>query len=171
MTIETEQLFLIAADAQSLQCAINGEQALSAFLKMGITPGWQSFGTQVFQFTLQQLQNGQTGHGWWMYFTLHKKDRQLIGNGGYKGSPTKEGTVEIGYEIAPTYRNQGLATEMAQGLIGNAFRHPIVKTVLAHTLAEENPSTRILQKCGFNKLGELNDPWDGLIWKWALTRK
>ncbi len=45
-----------------------------------------------------------------------------------------------------------------------------VKSIIAHTLGKNNPSTSVLQKCGFEKVEELNDPDEGTIWKWELKR-
>ena len=75
-----------------------------------------------------------------------------------------------GYEIAPAYRNRGLATEMTKGLIENALKDERVTSIIAHTLGQPTPSTKVLQKCGFEKVDELNDPDEGLIWKWELKR-
>jgi RimJ/RimL family protein N-acetyltransferase len=78
--------------------------------------------------------------------------------------------VEIGYEVAESYRNKGLATEFASALIDFAFSHPQVTTVQAHTLAVENASCVVLQRCGMQKMETLEDPDDGLIWRWELKR-
>lgn len=59
---------------------------------------------------------------------------------------------------------------MTKGLIQNAFLEKQVKSILAHALGQENPSTKVLQKCGFEKVAELTDPDEGLIWKWELKR-
>ena len=114
----------------------------------------------------EKLTKSEEEKGWWSYFPIYKPENKLIGSGGYKGKPTTEGVVEIGYEIAPAFRNRGLATEMAKGLIENALKDKRVQTIIAHTLAEDNPSTKVLQKCGFEKVQEINDPEDGLIWKY-----
>jgi [ribosomal protein S5]-alanine N-acetyltransferase len=37
---------------------------------------------------------------------------------------------------------------------------------MARTLMEENYSTRILRKNGFECLGIVNDPDDGDVWEW-----
>jgi ribosomal-protein-alanine N-acetyltransferase len=42
--------------------------------------------------------------------------------------------------------------------------HKRVKNIIAHTLGEENASTKVLTKCGFRKVEEINDPEDGVIW-------
>lgn len=54
---------------------------------------------------------------------------------------------------------------MTNGLIENEFRDERVKSIIAHTLGQKNPSTKVLQKCGFEKVQEINYPDDGLIWK------
>ena len=46
--------------------------------------------------------------------------------------------------VAPSYENQGLATEAARGLIEKAFADEHVQMVDAHTLAEWNASTKNL---------------------------
>jgi RimJ/RimL family protein N-acetyltransferase len=94
----------------------------------------------------------------------------LIGAGGFKGLPTRYGVVEIGYEIRPDYRNQGYATEFAQGLIDFAFQNEAVKVVQAHTLAEPNASTRVLKKCGMHFVQEMYDADEGTIWQWRVER-
>ena len=47
---------------------------------------------------------------------------------------------------------------------------PAVRRIVAHTLPERNTSTTVLEKNGFKKLGEVNDPEDGLLWKWELEK-
>jgi RimJ/RimL family protein N-acetyltransferase len=46
-----------------------------------------------------------------------------------------------------------------------------VKTVIAHTLPENNASTHILDKIGFTFAGEIEHPEDGLIWRWVKIRE
>ena len=55
----------------------------------------------------------------------------MIGTCGFKGPPTDDGTVEIGYGVLPEFRRQGHATEAARGLIEHALAHPTVTRVKA----------------------------------------
>ncbi len=41
----------------------------------------------------------------------------------------------------------------------------------AHTLPAPNASTRVLAKCGFERTGEVEDPEDGLVWRWERSKK
>lgn len=107
---------------------------------------------------------------WWLYFFVHRTQKALLGVGGFKGAPSAEGAVEIGYSIAPAFRQQGYATEAVQGMLAHAFSQPAVRQVLAHTLPQPNWSTHILQKAGFVFQQEVADPTDGPAWLWALPR-
>jgi len=171
MTIETKNLKLIPCDTDILKSAIEGNEILANKLKVTVQGNWTEFGVGALKYSLDRLTESEEEKNWWTYFPIHKQDNKLIGSGGYKGKPTTEGTVEVGYEIASGYRNRGLATEMTKGLIENAFRDDRVTSIIAHTLGQENPSTKVLQKCGFEKVEEINDPEDGLIWKWELKRQ
>ncbi len=170
MILETRNLKLIACDPEILKSAIDGNETLAKKMNIAVHDNWTEFGVGALHYSLDKLLESDDEKSWWTYFPIHKQDNKLIGSGGYKGKPTTDGTVEIGYEIAPDYRNRGLATEMTEGLIEHARRDARVKSIIAHTLGEVNPSTKVLQKCGFVKVEEINDPEDGLIWKWVLKR-
>lgn len=170
MIIETKNLTLVQCDTEILQSAIEGNQILSKKINATVQDNWTEFGVAALQYSLDRLTESDTESGWWTYFPIHKKDNTLIGSGGYKGEPTNKGTVELGYEIAPNYRNMGFATEMAKALIENALKDERIHSIIAHTLAQNNASTRVLQKCGFKKIKEINHPADGLLWKWERKK-
>ncbi len=168
--IETERLKLIACDPEILKAAIEGNKKLSEKRGVNIAENWTEFGLTALQYSLDKLSQNADEAGWCSYFPIHKNHNTLIGSCGYKGKPDMNGTVEIGYEIAPGYRNKGFATELAKALISNALKHNNVSVIQAHTLAEENASVKVLTKCGFQKVEEIIDPDDGLIWKWQLKK-
>lgn len=169
MIIETRNLKIIPCDKEILKSAIEGNEILARKINVNVPENWTVFGIDSIQYSLNKLTESEEETNWWTYFPIHKKDNLLIGSGGYKGKPTIEGIVELGYEIAPNYRNRGLATEMNKGLIENAFKDERVKSIIAHTLGQDNPSTKVLKKCGFKKVEEINDPDEGIIWKWKLN--
>lgn len=45
-----------------------------------------------------------------------------------------------------------------------------MKTILAHTLPEENASVKVLKKCDFKFVKELSDKDDGIIWQWKKEK-
>lgn len=170
MTIETKNLSLIACDTDVLKAAIAGNNDLAQKLNVAVQDNWTEFGVEALQYSLDKLSKSEEEKGWWTYFPIHKQDNKLIGSGGYQGQPTPEGSIEIGYEIAKEYRNRGLATEMTKGLVENAYKDQRVKLIIAHTLGQENPSTKVLEKCGFKKVEEISDPEHGVLWKWELKK-
>ncbi|MES2681495.1 MAG: GNAT family N-acetyltransferase [Bacteroidota bacterium] len=171
MIIETKNLKLIPCDAAILKSAIEGNDKLAEKLNINVADNWTAFGLDALKYSLDKLSKDIEESGWSTYFPILKQNNKLIGSGGYKGKPDQDGCVEIGYEIAPDYRNRGFAGEMAAGLVSNALADQRIKLITAHTLGEVNASTKILTACGFAKVAELNDPEDGLIWKWMLKRE
>jgi [ribosomal protein S5]-alanine N-acetyltransferase len=93
-------------------------------------------------------------------------DGALVGNGGWKGPP-EQGRAELGYAVAPSRQRRGIATAVVRELIERAGRAGL-RTVSAHTLAEENASTKVLKRCGFTRTAELMDPDEGPVWRWEL---
>jgi RimJ/RimL family protein N-acetyltransferase len=89
----------------------------------------------------------------------------LVGWGGFKGPPS-DGVVELGYEIAPGFRERGLATAAVGQMVAEAFAAPEVQSVIAHTLPEPGPSTRVLEKSGFDRDGEGPES----TWRYRLER-
>jgi [ribosomal protein S5]-alanine N-acetyltransferase len=114
------------------------------------------------------LLDGSTSADPWIHgFRLvHRTSGGVIGTCGFKGPPGADGMVEIAYGIAPEHQGKGYATEAAAALVSYAFSNAQVCLVRAHTLPEPNASTRVLTKCGFQHVGEVIDPEDGLVWRW-----
>ncbi len=104
---------------------------------------------------------------WSTHLFVHQADRAVIGIGGFTGPP-EQGTVEIGYSVAPEYRGAGFATAAARRLVAAAEQSGDVRLVTAHTLAAAGPSTAILQRLGFVRVGEAVDPDEGAVWRWEL---
>lgn len=75
------------------------------------------------------------------------------------------GKAEIGYAVAPARQRRGIATGVVRELVEQARRAGL-RAVVAHTLAEANASTKVLERCGFRRTAELTDPDEGPIWRW-----
>jgi [ribosomal protein S5]-alanine N-acetyltransferase len=170
MIIETPNLKLVQCSAEMLRDALAGNEQLAKRLNVTVEENWSEFGDAPLKYVLGKLSQNENEEAWWTYLPVHKQDNRLIGSGGYKGQPTDDGMVEIGYEIVPAYRKRGLATEMANGLIAHPFKDDRVNRVIAHTLAHDNPSTKVLLKCGFKKVDEIVHAAHGPVWKWELKK-
>lgn len=170
--IETERLYLIPANLPMLEAIAEEDWAgLSALLGgVDLAPHWMHF-PEAMIWMRDFLRESETDLGWWNYLIVHRRDTRLIGTCGYKGTPSLAGEVEIGYEIDEMYQNQGLATEAAQALVDHAFGFEMVNWITANTLPEKNASNHLLQKIGFQFVGEHIDIEDGKVWEWRLDRK
>lgn len=167
--IESQNIKLIAGTEEVLSACLKGNDELESLLGILVPMQWSEFGEVILEYSLEQIQKDPGQIYWWTWLPVHKKDNLLIGSCGYKGEPTN-GMVEIGYEVIESYRNKGFATEIAQVLVKNAFEDEQVNIVQAHTLADKNASSKVLSKCGFQWIEELEDDEDGMIWKWELKR-
>jgi [ribosomal protein S5]-alanine N-acetyltransferase len=168
--LSTPRLTLIACSIPLYEAILRSDQELAQYLGIEVRMGWTEFGDEPSVYSMERVRVNPQEEHWWQYLAVHRAENVLIGAGGYKGAPNRFGSVEIGYEIRPEYRNQGYATEFARGLIDFAFQSEGVKVVQAHTLAQPNASTHVLKKCGMNFVEEMYDTDDGTIWKWKLER-
>lgn len=170
--LQTERLFLIPANLPMLEAIAEEDWAsLSALLGgVDMAEHWLHF-PEAMIWMRDFLREHEADLGWWNYLIVHRQDVRLIGTCGYKGTPSFEGEVEIGYEIAESYQFKGLATEAARALVENAFRFDAVKRIMACTLPEKNASNHLLQKIGFQFVAEQLDIEDGKIWEWSLERE
>lgn len=100
---------------------------------------------------------------WIGYFA--RRDGQLVGTGGFKGSPFK-GRVEIAYGTFERFRNQGVGKGICGKLVELSLLTDPSVLVTARTLPEKNHSARILEKNGFQFAGVVEDIDDGEVWEW-----
>lgn len=168
--LPTSRLILINSTPFILEGILKGENGIQDILDIKVPDQWTEFGHAPFKYTLDKIKDTPADSIWWSWLPILVSENMLIGNGGYKGPP-ENGMVEIGYEVSVDYRNRGFATEIAKALVENAFHHPDVKTIIAHTLPEENESVSVLKKCGFRFVSPMEDPDDGLIWRWQLDKE
>lgn len=155
---------LVPATVEHLGALRSDPAAFGRMIGSPVPAGWPEFGESI-EFTLARLTDHPDQGDWWMHFFL--AGGVLVGSGGFVGPPA-DGVVEFGYEIAPAFRRRGLATAAARAMIDKAVATGQVDTVIAHTLAYENPSTGVLRRLGFRWAGEVTHPDDGTVWRWEL---
>ena len=62
--------------------------------------------------------------------------------------PTEDGSVDLGYRLRKAAWNQGYATEGSRALIRKCFTDLGVNRVIAHTMAVNHASRRVMEKSG-----------------------
>jgi ribosomal-protein-alanine N-acetyltransferase len=153
--IVTDRLELVPATTELTKAALDGQRALAAALGAHVPATWppEFLDPPALKYTLARLGEGPDQAGWWLHFVVLARGdsgRLLIGSAGYKGPPSADGTVEIGYGIVRDQHRRGYGSEAVRGLLGRAFADP-----------------GVLGKCGFQLIGEGSEP--GVI-RFELTR-
>jgi RimJ/RimL family protein N-acetyltransferase len=169
MAIETARLRLLPYSAEHLLALIEGVREFEEQFGLAAAAGLRDFivSDEVSPVWLSRLR-ASTGADPWVhgFAVVHRESRSVIGSASFKGPPDEDGMVEIAYGIVPGYQGRGYATEAAAALVTFAFGSGLVRLVRAHTLPTPNASTRVLAKCAFERIGEVVDPEDGLVWRW-----
>lgn len=112
--------------------------------------------------TLTLLTRDPRPDPWGSY--LSRLDGRPIGICAFKSAPTAAGEVELAYMTFPAFEGRGHARAMIALLAAIADEAGAMP--IAHTLPEENASNKALRRNGFAFAGAVDDPEDGLVWRW-----
>lgn len=169
LKLQTERMELIALSREQLSLCLKDLPRLEAELGMSASPdvfseeSRQAIGIK----TTRMLLADPALHPWYTYFLLiRKQDKRAMGVAGFKGAPTPYGSVELGYAIHESFRNQGYMTEAVRALIEWAFSHPECTRVTAETLHDNFASQSVLRKAGLKLERKLEN-----MYYWNLERE
>jgi [ribosomal protein S5]-alanine N-acetyltransferase len=160
-------LEIVPCSVEHLEKLIEGADAFQTAFGLQAIEDYMPFAGAL-EFMLDRLQTSQFKHPWLPYLVVFHPDRSVVGLCGFKSVPDSHRAIEIGYSIAPSYQGRGFATIAVRRLIDIAVASKLVDRVFAHTLAENNASTRVLAKCGMTKIGDSIEPDVGNVWKWEI---
>jgi [ribosomal protein S5]-alanine N-acetyltransferase len=169
IALETAHLRLAPWAPEHLLAMIDGAERFEAGAGVPLADGLREMfvSGEVSPAWIAQLRAAPGPDPWSLGFAVvHRDDDRVIGSAGFKGPPDGDGVVEIAYGVTPGYEGRGYATEAAKALVAFARERVDVTTIRAHTKPENNSSGRVLAKCGFQHVGEVEDPEDGLVWRW-----
>jgi [ribosomal protein S5]-alanine N-acetyltransferase len=121
---------------------------------------------ELLEQTLGLLTRDPRPEPWGCYLAV--VDEETVGTCAFKAAPDDDGIVEIAYMTFPAFEGRGHATAMAGKLVEVA-RSGGATMAIAHSLPEENASTRALRRNHFIHAGEVIDPEDGLVWRWEMA--
>ena len=96
----------------------------------------------------------------WAKWRVQDAGGRVVGRGGF--GLYQETHRELGYLLVPELWGHGLATELAQALVGWHFAHPdprLSRDLLAFAHVENGASRRVLEKVGFTPTHE--GDWQG----------
>ena len=156
LILHTERLRLILESTEGILARISG---LSPADRAEVSEDWLA--------RLRSSPSSPWTHG---FALVERTTDTVVGSAAFKGPPTSDGAVEIAYVVDKEYRGRGFAKEAAAALVEHAISVG-VRLVCAHTLPERGPSTGVLEACGFDNVGEILDPEDGLVWRWEFRQR
>src|SRR6188474_617740 len=127
------RLKLVDGSLELLTAALVGGGALEALLGVAVADGWAGF-PEALPVLCASYAKNPGEHQWGSLFFIDPQARALVGLGGFKGPPSSDAVVEIGYAIAPAFQGRGLATDAVAQMVRRAFEDPSIRAVDAHTL-------------------------------------
>ena len=159
---------LVTPDLALLDAAITGRQALEQALGCDVAEGWV-----VFEPSLARMRDAvaadPAGTRWGTRLFVLGAPGVLVGWGGFKGPP-RDGVVELGYAVSPSWEGRGIATAAVGEMLREAYAAPEVGSVIAHTLPETGPSVRVLGKSGFVYESDVLTDGVGTTWRFRHER-
>jgi RimJ/RimL family protein N-acetyltransferase len=96
---------------------------------------------------------------------------EVVGMCSFKDPPDGEGSVEIGYSVAPARRGRGYATAAVALVCVEALRLGRLRALRAETSVFNPASHRVLERNGFERVGAREDAEEGplLLWRKGLA--
>lgn len=80
--------------------------------------------------------------------------------------PPRNGMIEIGYGVAPSRHNRGIASRAIAQVVDWARKRGDLTAIMAETLPDNLASHRVLTRNGFVATGEVLDEEDGIVICW-----
>jgi len=157
---------VVPARLDWLSALLEGDAVFAERFGVPVEPGWVGF-PEALPYAVDAARAHDADP--WGTHLFFDDDGALVGFGGFKGRPAG-GRVEIGYAVAPSRQGRGIATAATRSMIDRA-RAAGVQVVVAHTLAEVNASTAVLERCGFVHVDTIADPEGDItenVYRWEL---
>ena len=173
--LRTPRLLLIPATPATLAAELVSPAALGESLGVDVSPNWppELYDADAVRWTLNALESGSCPPDWCLYYFAEFAEpparSTLIGVGGFRGGPTADGTVEIGYGVVPESRRRGYAREAVDGFVGWAFDDLAIRGDRAY-IAASRASIGVLTSAGFPYVGPHADAGEPDAIQYELTR-
>ena len=141
----------IVDDVESLH-AVHSDPETMEFVRYGRPESRPEVEQLVDQYIAEHAARG------WTKWRLADLDGQLVGRAGFGGTPERRG---LSYVIRRSRWGLGLATEIAEALVGWHLSHTVAVPLRAIVAVGNDASARVLEKVGFDEAGQ--EDFDGTI--------
>ena len=156
--ILTERLELLLLGRRFLASIVSGSPGSAPSFRD--PHGFIAGGEDVVRLRLSQLEARPEIAPWLLRALVVRETRVAVGFIGFHDAPGESGIAEIGYEVLPSFRRQGYASEAVSALIGWAASQG-VSIVRASVSPYNDASLALLARQGFAVVGERVDEEDG----------
>jgi RimJ/RimL family protein N-acetyltransferase len=167
--LHTPRLTILPADNARIEALISSPDAFTLVTGIKVAANFCHFDGALAASLKAMRHSSDRERPWWTpRLLVLNSATEVVGLVSFKGPPA-DGAVELAYSVAPKHQNRGYATEAVCALAVHALRLGPVSVVVAHCLPNPSPSTRVLEKCGFQKVKDVLDPVEGLVWRWERS--
>jgi ribosomal-protein-alanine N-acetyltransferase len=150
-----------------LKSIIDDTIDLTELIGVQVPEGWPAKELkEVIPYFIKVLSESADMAGRLCWFIIEKEQNIVIGSIGFKTRPDKNGVIEIGFGIAPSFRQKGYATEAVKELIGWALSQNDIQKIIAECDLDNKASIKVLEKAGMQKTGVEKD-----MMKWGIKVK
>lgn len=149
--VTTERLELRPLPSAAARALPSDRRTAERLLEATLSPAWPQ--GDLLDVLPMQVAADAAAEPYGVWVIVERAGREVIGDIGFMGPPDGGESVELGYSLVPDRRRRGYATEAARAMIGWAFQQPGVSRVIAHCDADNEPSTRVLERTGFQRTG------------------
>jgi RimJ/RimL family protein N-acetyltransferase len=173
--LETERLILIQTPLAVLQKRLERESFTADVtlpegpVRVTFPAEWPGEALKLFPMMIEEYGRAPEDVPWGGT-VIDRREWVAVGQMGFRDRPV-DGVVEVGYGINPSYQNRGYATEMVQTLTNWALAQPAVSRVVAECRTDNVGSIRVLEKTGFERIGERFDEGDGVLIVWERRER
>jgi RimJ/RimL family protein N-acetyltransferase len=173
--ISSARLELVAMSAAFHAASLAGDRAaMEALLGAHVPADWSE--ERFAQLFLTKLREDQSLAPWLARALVLRSEGRMIGHAGFHSAPAPEyleqflpGAIELGYTVFASERRRGYAREAVVALMAFARRtQPDLTGFVASISPDNEPSLALVLGLGFAKIGEYDDPEDGLEHVYAL---
>lgn len=156
----TPRLDLVAGSVALAEAELAADGSFADRIGCRVPASWPpgEYDRHAIEFLRDRMrEGGPVNVGWYGWYAIERERGSLVAAGGYFGPPV-DGRVEIGYSVVREEQRRGIASEFAAALVKRAFAHRLVRVVRAHTYATNPASIRVLERCGFRRVGPGESP-------------
>lgn len=174
--IITPRLSLRLMTEDFLEASLNGnEEKSESLIGLKISPDW--FGEKdIMNIRLNNYRDDSEYVKWGLRSVGLRETSEMVGYIGFHTKPNPNylrefapNAIEFGYTIFSHKRRQGFAQEAVVGLMDWAMQQYPFESFIASISPSNIPSTAMIKKLKFEKIGEQIDEIDGLEIVYALA--